>query len=433
MKRFFITFLVLTLTALASAQDQHTGQAGQVVLANTLTWQDCVQLAARNNPDLFSALLASESSRALYLKSYNGILPQVSLSNSYSDSKTSSLGESKSWTAEGNASLDLIDFGQWASIQSASASFKQSQANYQVAATTALLNLYKAFADLLYAQEEVQVNTAIRDTWKINADMIDLRYKSGSESKGDNLNTQASFLQARLNLEQAGRDIQVAQQQLSQVLGKDEFNALVVTGTWSASPAPNPPPDFAMLLAKVPQIQVQEAVVEQAQDAIKLAHSTLWPTLSLNFDKGTQGGSEFPKSPFWTFSGAVNYPLFGGGPTSTYYATQSAQRAYEKARQDLRSLRNQTLSNLESAWSSFVQAQDQIRVQRAFLDSDRQRKAEYDILYQSGLMSFQEWILVVNEYVNFQTSFLRAEQNLILADAQWRFATGELLASEPMR
>ena len=90
-------------------------------------------------------------------------------------------------------------------------------------------------------------------------------------------------------------------------------------------------------------------------------------------------------------------------------------------------MRNQTLTNLESAWSAYAQAQDQIRVQRAFLEADKQRKAEYDVLYQSGLLSFQEWILVVEEYVNFQTSFLRSEQNLILAEAQWRFATGEQL------
>jgi len=63
-------------------------------------------------------------------------------------------------------------------------------------------------------------------------------------------------------------------------------------------------------------------------------------------------------------------------------------------------------------------------VQHAFLEADRQRKAEDDVLYQSGLLSFQEWILVVNEYVNFQTSYLKAEQNLIVTEAQWRFATG---------
>jgi outer membrane protein TolC len=395
-----------------------------------LTWQECVRLAARNNPDLISALRAMQASRAQYYGSYNGIFPHLSLSNSYSDSKSAGLGESKSWQAEGTASLDLIDFGQWASIQSASAGLKLSQANLEVSATTTLLNLYKAFAALLYAQEEVQVNTNIRDIWKMNAQMIDLRYKSGSESRGNNMNTQAQLLQSEVGLAQAGRDTQTSQQQLGQVLGMDEFHALTATGTWDTPPVPMPHPDFSAMLMKIPQIRAQAAVVEQAQAAIKAAQSTLWPTLSLNYSKGTQGGSEFPSSPFWAFTGVASYPLFGGGPTSTYYATQAAQRSYDKALQDLRSLRNQTLTNLENAWSAYAQAQDQIRVQRAFLEADRQRKAEYDILYQSGLMSFQEWILVVEEYVNFQTSFLRAEQNLILAQAQWRFATGEQLGEQ---
>jgi outer membrane protein TolC len=67
-------------------------------------------------------------------------------------------------------------------------------------------------------------------------------------------------------------------------------------------------------------------------------------------------------------------------------------------------------------------------VQRAFLNAAKQRKDESDVRYRSGLMTFENWIIVVQDYVNFQQSYLRAEQNLILAEAQWRFATGEALA-----
>ncbi len=397
-----------------------------------LTWQECVRVAALRNPDLRSALAGMQSSRAQYLGSYNGILPKLSLSNSYTDSSSSNLGgggsaENKVWEAAGTASLDLIDFNQWASIQSASAGLRQTQANVRVASSNALLGLYKAFASLLYAQDEIRVFTNIRDTWKMNADMINLRYRSGTESKGNNMNTQAQLQQAEANLTQSARDVEVAQQELGQALGMDEFTALIVTGTWTAAGAPNPHPDLPSILSKEPQIQAQEAAVEQARAAIKIARSSLWPTLSINYTKGAVGSSEFPANPFWTFTGVASYPLFGGGLTSTYYANQAAERSYEKTSEDLRSLRHQLLSNLESAWSGFAQAEDQVRVQKAFLEADRQRKAEYDVLYQSGLLSFQEWILVVNEYVNFQTSFLRAEQNLILAEAQWRFATGEQL------
>ncbi len=423
MNRYLFAFLCVGFTALATAQETPVPIGTP---ANVLTWQDCVRLAAQNNPDFLSALAASESTRALYLKSYNGILPQLSLSNSYSDSKSGGL-ETKSWSAEGTASLDLIDFGQWASIQSASASLREAKANLKITSSNTLLNLYKAFTAVLYNQDAIQVNTTIRDTWKTNAQMVTLRYRSGRESKGNSMNTNAQALQAELALQQSSRDLHVAQQELSQAIGKEDFSALVVTGTWSASPLPTPRPDFNAILANHPQIEAQLAIVDQARAGVNIARSSLLPTLSLNASKGTVGPTEFPKNPFWSFGGSVNYPLFAGGLTSTYYASQSAERLFEKANEDLRSLRNQVRSSLESAWSSYAQAQDQVQVQSDFLAAAKQRKDESDVRYQSGLMTFEEWNLVIQDYVNFQQSFLRARQNLMLAEAQWRFTIGEQL------
>src|ERR1035438_3285552 len=62
---------------------------GSSSIAGVLTWQDCIGLAARNNPDLLSALRAMEASRAQYYGSFNGLLPHLSISNSYVDSSSS--------------------------------------------------------------------------------------------------------------------------------------------------------------------------------------------------------------------------------------------------------------------------------------------------------------------------------------------------------
>jgi outer membrane protein TolC len=395
--------------------------------AAPLTWQDCVRLASRNNPDLISALRAMEASRAQYSGSYNGILPQLNLSNSYSDSATSGFAETKRWQAQATASLNLIDFGQWASIQSASASLRQSEANRQLASSNVLLALYRSFAGLLYSQEQIGVAAHIRDLWSNNAQLVNLRYQSGRESKGNNMRTEAESLQARLALDQAGRDLRVTQQELAQALGQDDFSALVVTGTWTTASLPATPPDLGALIDHLPSVRAQQAAVDVAKASIRSAQSTLFPSLSLNYNKGLVGSSEFPSNPYWAFSGTVNYPLFGGGPTATYYASTAAQRTYEKAQQDLLSQRHQSRTNLESAWSALAEAQDQVKVQRAFLEAAAQRKGESDIRYQSGLMSFQDWQVIMNDYVNSERGYLSAEQSVILAEAQWRFASGQQL------
>ncbi len=418
MKRYLAIFCLLSLTALANAEEG-------IPQPVALTWTDCVALAARNNPDLLAALNLMEASHAGYKGSYNGILPQVSLSNSYAKSRRSD----DVWTLAGNASLNLIDFREWATIQSSLAAYKESQANVRITASNVLLELYRAFTGLLYAQESIQVDSAILDAWKNNAQMVGLRYLSGRESKGNNMNTQAQLLQAQYSLNQSKRGLRVAQQGLNEAIGKDEFSPLVVTGTWETALAPQPHPDLAAIADRHPRIQAQQAVLDQARAAIKTAHSSLWPTLALNYRQGTVGRTEFPQDPFWTFTGTVNYPLFGAGPTATYYASVAAERAYTSARQNFRSLRNELLSELETSWAAYVAAEDDVRAQSAFLKAAKQRKDESDVRYRSGLMTFENWIIVIQDYVNFQQSFLRAQQNLILAEAQWRFASGEQLVS----
>jgi outer membrane protein TolC len=391
-----------------------------------LTWQDCIALAARGNPTLLASLSELEASRATYKGSYNGVLPNASLAHTYTDA-SGATSETQRWGASGTARLDLFNVAAWANIQSASAELRQTQANLRLTSATSLLNLYQSFNNLLYAQEAIRVNTAISDTWKTNADMVNLRYQSGRESKGNTLNTRAQALQAAAELEQSFRDLRVAQQALGQMIGVETFNVLVVTGTWSASPIPTPRPDMDAIATKVPQVQIQQATVERAQVAIKSARSSLWPTLSAAYTRGLRGATEFPQDPYWSFTGSLNYPLFAGGLTATYYASQAAEAAYEQAKQTLRATRWEAIGNLESAWSSFAAAHDQIGVQRAFLDAARQRKEESDVRYQNGLMSFEDWIRVVVDYANFQISFLQSEQRLILAEAQWRFASGEQL------
>ncbi len=417
------------------------GVASAEETATPLTWQDCVRLAAQRNPDLLSAQRAMEASHAQYHGSFSAFFPQLSLTNSYTDSSQSGGGtvingvvsgtsraNSGLWQAQANTSLSVINPTAWATIRSNSALFDQSQANFRVSATTVLLNLYKSYAGLLYAQEQGHVAQDIYTLWKTNASMIGLRYDSGRESKGNRMRTDADLLQAQSGLAQAGRDLRVAQESLGQVLGEDHFRTLVVTGTWSVAALSPEPPDLDELINREPRILAQSALVRQNRAMLQSSRSTLLPTLSLNYNRGWQGDSEFPTTPSWVFSGVAALPLFGGGPTAVFYASSAAKRNLEKAELDLRSLRNQVRTDILSAWSAYAQAQEQVQVQKAYLDSGRQRREESDVRYRSGLMSYEEWQLVINDLVNFEKSYLKSEQSLILAEAQWRFARGEELA-----
>src|SRR5262249_38847424 len=149
-------------------------------------------------------------------------------------------------------------------------------------------------------------------------------------------------LQAETAVVQSGRDLRVAQQRLSEAIGQDDFSVLAVTGTWAVPPLSPTLPDFNRGIEQTPPGRAQQTVVEQPRAPVHAARSAIWPTLSLRYNKGYTGDSEFPKDPFWTFTGLINLPIFAGGPTATWYASEAAVRTSEKAQADLLSLRRRT-------------------------------------------------------------------------------------------
>lgn len=410
-----------------------------------LTWNDLVKLASQRHPELLSAVRSREARQAEYRGSYNRIFPQVNFQNSYtkrSSTKNNATivgtgGQtgtvttaSESWQAQGTANLDVIDVGQWAGIRSAKAAYRRSDADLRVTSSQVLLDLYQAFSATLYAQESTDVSRRIQALWKTNSEMIGLRYNSGRESKGNKLRTDAELLQANTEVNQAERDLRVAQQRLGQAIGSDRYEAYAVTGTWTSGGLPAQIPELDPIIAQEPRVQAQLAALDAAKATVMTAQSSFFPTLSLSYSRGFQGQKEFPTdNPFWNFSGVLSYPLFAGGPTASYYNNRAANRAMQAAEKNLRSIQHQVRTELETAWTGYAQALDQVMVQQAFLEAARQRRKESDVRYQNGLMTFENWQLIVTEQVNFERSFLRSQQNLLLAEAQWRFASGQQLGA----
>jgi outer membrane protein len=392
-----------------------------------LTWQDCLALAAQNNPDFLAAQKSLQASRANARGSYNALLPGVSLSNSYSETGRAGSGASSAgWSAGLNASVDIFNLSHIASVRAALARRDSAKASLTSASADVLLDLYQTFTGLMYAQEQITVAAHILEIWEKDAELIGLRYNSGRESKGNKMRTDAQLLQARAESSQAQRDLRAAQQSLSAALGQDAFRVLAVTGSWTRGSLSDDLPPFDALVDATPRVRVQKASVQESRAAALNSRSSLFPNLSMSYSRGVSGPNEFPAdNDTWTLGAQLSYPIFAGGPTAAYYNVSAANRNLERAELNLKAARLAARTALENAWSSLAQAHDTVQVQKAFLDAARQRRQESDIRYENGLMTFEEWQIVVADLVNFEKSYLRSEQNLVLAEAQWRFAQGE--------
>lgn len=390
-----------------------------------MTWADCTALASKNNPDLIASKHSFEASKAAYYGSFNGFFPQLNLSHSYSDSDSNDNGAT--WQTRGSLSLNVFDMSQIASFRAARASLLQAEASVRQASSVLRYNLRRAFNQLYFVQKNVEVSGSIVSMREAESQLVALRYESGVESKGNMLRAKAQLLQAQADLAQSVRDLRTAQRVLCQQLGLDDFAALVTTSTLDAALAPDFPKDENLLLSRRPDISLQEASVKSAEAGLSQSRSALWPNLSANYSKSSSGTSEFSGAFQSNWGLALNYPIFGGGPTAVYYYVSAAKSNLEKAKQNLRSVREQALVDIETSWSNFAGAVDQSKVQTALLGSARQRYDESNIRYDSGLLTYDSWEIIASDRVSQERQAIQAQLSVLNAEAAWQKSLGKQL------
>jgi len=390
-----------------------------------LTWEDSVAAAAAANPSLASSRLSVDASRTSYYSSFNGFLPSLSLSNSVSESNSS---RKPSYSASASAGLTLFSAGQAASIRSASAALGSAEASLRAASAGLRAALRQTFSALLFAQASLETSRRIAVIRRHDAELVGLRYDAGRESKGNMLRAKAQALQADFAVVSAERDVRTFQRDMSRQLGREGFEAFVATGAFASAPPPARPDDFRALLPLRTDVAIAEASVRSSKASLDSANSVFWPTLSASYSRGRGGPTEFPnRTNSWSAGASLSYALFGGGPAAAYLNTKASRLGYERTQSDLSAARQSALSDLETAWSNYADAADQVVVSEALLAAARQRNDEADIRYGSGLMSFEIWEGIVSERVSAERQALSARRAAMDAETAWHRALGRAL------
>lgn len=393
-----------------------------------LSWADCVSMAARNNPALKAAKSSLEAAKASYYGTYNGVMPSVSLSHSYSHTEDTgdSGGTGDSYRSSAQANWTLFDMQKINSIRISQSQFDQSEASFRQVSANLRYSLARAFNQLLYAQENIEVSKNIFAMREKEAQLVALRYDSGKEYKGNKQRAAAQFLQAKADLAQSTRELRTAQRSLNQQLGLDEFANVSVSNAFAVHEPGELPKDLSPLLEHRPDILLQQASVRIYELSLSQSKNSLWPTLSANYSLSGSAPEEFPGlHSGWGL--ALSYSLFGGGPTSVYYAAAAARNNLERSKQELRSARDQALTDIETAWAAFAGEVDQIKVQEALLEASRTRSAEADIRYNAGLMIYDSWEIIASDRINQEHQALQARLAAMNAEASWAKALGKQL------
>jgi outer membrane protein TolC len=387
--------------------------------ALALMWNEALSIGERNSHELAKAKKELESSEWSYRRAISAFLPQLSASAGMTEtinSTTSATSRSYSYGVSATQYLFKGTEGIYG-IRSAYANVEYNKASLQATRATVLYDLRSAFIDLLYAQENIALSEKILEQQEQNARLIQLRYESGKEDKGNLMTTQADEAQAKYDLSAAGRDLKLARLKLSQLLQLD-VSQVEEPGELKAVPEPV----FDELLVTAPSYITASKQLEMAELSQKASVSGFLPSLSLSGNLRKKGSDWPPDEDSKSWSLNLSYSFFPGGSNIAERAIagadlDQAREEFDKGITDLR-------YSLEEDFEGFRGTLDALEISKISLAAAEERAKITNAKYLNGLTGYDEWYRIENAYIQAQKQLLSSKRSALEAEAAWHKSYG---------
>jgi outer membrane protein TolC len=389
----------------------------------TLTWKDCVKEALINHPDLISGKEKVKQAEADKDITSSAMLPQVTSEISGKRSKMERQPETDTYSYRVTGNQLLFDgFKISSDKEAASETVTAQRYNYAVISSNIRLILRKAFTSLLRAQELIFLTEEIAKRRKQNVELVQLRYEAGREHRGALLTAEADLAEADFEVAQAKRNLSVARRELSKELGRKELIPVTVEGTFDITEENLEKPDFDSIADTTPFLKELIAKKEAARLGLKSAKADFFPQVYLNASFGETDSDWPPRDNEWSAGLTLSFPIFEGGSRIARVTKAKSQLIQLQA--DERSGRDGVILTLEETWKTLQDAIDSVSVRKKYLEAARERANIASVQYSTGLITFDDWIIIENNIVNAKKAHLDAQANLLVAEANWFQAKG---------
>lgn len=405
--------------------------SSEVIAEEVLSWQDCLKEAAKNHPDLISAVEKVKQSEAAKKVTASALFPQVDANLDASTKKTTTSSRSASSTSDtytyGVSGTQLIFDGNKTvnDLKGAQETIKASEHNYRFTSTQVRLRLRTAFVNLLKAQELIKVSEDIVRIRKGNLELITLRYASGLEHRGALLTAEANLAQANFGLAQAKRDVELTQRQMTKEMGRRKFIPMAVKADFKVTDTAKDRPDLEKLAQHNPSLLGLTAQKNAAEFGLKSAYANFFPTLSGSAGANKNDAHWPPEGDQWNLGLSLSVPIFEGG--LRFAQVSQAQGLLNQLKEDERSTRDGIIVTLAQTWVSLQDALETVDVQSKNLMATEERAKIAEAEYATGFITYDNWTIIEDNLVQAKTSYLNAQANALLAEANWIQAKGEVL------
>jgi outer membrane protein len=328
----------------------------------------------------------------------------------------------------------ILDGGRVAAqLREAKATQSSAIATYKRELQTVAYNVANTYYAALAAQRTTQVAAETVQLDQVNADLVSAQIAAGTEARSDLLTAELPVAQARVAIVQDQGAELSAQAAFVNAMGLDantyvlpQDDGNVLAGASGAAQVDVPTYAVAIQRAAMlrPDLSAQNYAIASAQAALRYAKLGLFPSLSGSGSYGT-ASTESDGTDFRNNGGiglTLTVPLYDKGVTRAQIVQaqgqlDAAQAAFQTAANGVQLNVKQTLVQLVSAHSVFVETQAELANAREVLQATQAQ-------YAAGVSTLP---LLLNAEVGLTTALaaqVNAVYSLRQAEAAFLYAEG---------
>jgi len=440
----FATYLILTtlLTLVVAAYSY---------AAETLTLDQAIDMALRNNPGLKAADAQVEAAEAGVLRSASGFLPKVTVSETWSrtDSPLMALGTKLNQEIVTPADFDpsvmnhpdaISNYNtrlavmqpvwnggkEYVGRKQATLAKEASIQDRERARQETVFNVIKAYYGVLLAKEYYKVAVQSLETTVATVKLAEARYKAGAVLQSDLLRATVQLAEVQEMATRSQNSVKLANAAINFAMGVPQGTEHEVSGALSTQDMKTGMD--AMLeeaASKRPDLMSMELNRRNTEKSVTMARSDYLPSLNLmgqmDWNSDKVAGDE-AKS--WAVMAVLQWNLFDG------LVTRSKVKEALATSSRMRSLEEQTRSavqlQIRQAYYNLTASLDRIAATSSSVQEAEEGLRIVQKRYEVGMTTFVDVLGAENSLIRARTNVLQALYDNNIAQAELKLAVGTL-------
>jgi outer membrane protein len=436
MSKTYLWLVVLFVSGAVSAQD-----------SRIISFREAVRIALEQNTTLRLAQNAAALGKVDVSEARGQFLPDLRLSTSgsknfgrqFDQSAGTIVDRSSNSVSLGvNSGVTLFDgFGNVAALRQARLNDRAGESDLKRVRETVVFTVASNFLALIQGQEQLRVQRENLAATAALEQQIQTYVDAGARTIADLYQQQAILAAARLALVDAERTAELAKVDLMQTLqldpaGNYEFESPADTTTAAAAQRFELDDLLARASTQRIDLDAEKARVDAAQQAVRIARSNRWPTVSLSAGYS----SAYNSAQDFTFSEqldqrrggsvgvGVSVPLFDRGSTSA--ATRRAEIQADNANLSLVSLQQEVGLQVRRVYLDFRAAQEQLTAAESQVRAAELALQAAQERYTAGASTLVELTQSRAAQVEAASALVSARYNLLFERTLVDYYVGDL-------